>query len=74
MIRALVPDIFKTGAAWERVVKSQRNGTSAGALPVADDVAGAVVNGFGLVKLGANHRQVYFHRIHKSTAGEAVDF
>jgi hypothetical protein len=73
MIRALFL-IFQTGAAWERVVKARRNLGSLLVLylfPMMLLVA--VVDGFGLVEWGEPQAGI-FHRIHKSTVGEAVIF
>ena len=73
MIRALFL-IFQTGAAWERVVKAQRNLGSLLVLylfPMMLLVA--VVEVFGLVEWGEPQSGI-FHRIHKSTVGEAVIF
>ena len=71
MIKALFL-IFQTGAAWDRVEKAQR---SLGSLLVLYlfpmMLLVAVVDGFGLVEWGEPQAGM-FHRIHKSTVGEAV--
>ena len=73
MIKALFL-IFQTGTTWDRVVKAQRNLGSLVVLylfPMMLLVA--VVDGFGLVEWGEPQAGL-FHRIHKSTVGEAVIF
>ena len=73
MIKALFL-IFQTGTTWDCVVKAQRNLGSLVVLylfPMMLLVA--VVDGFGLVEWGEPQAGI-FHRIHKSTVGEAVIF
>ena len=73
MIKALFL-IFKTGAAWERVVKARRNlGPLLALYLFPMMLLVAVVGGFGLVEWGEPQAGI-FHRIHKSTVGEAVIF
>jgi hypothetical protein len=73
MIRALFL-IFQTGAAWDRVVKAQRN---LGPLLVLYlfpmMLLVAVAEGFRLVEWGEPQAGI-FHRVQKFTAGEAVIF
>ena len=73
MIRALFL-IFQTGAAWDRVVKAQRN---LGPLLVLYlfpmMLLVAVAEGFRLVEWGEPQAGI-FHRVQKFTAGEAIIF
>ena len=73
MIKALFL-IFQTGEAWDRVVEAQR---SLGFLLVRYlfpmMLMVAVLEGYSLVEYGKPQAGM-FHRIHKSTVGEAVIF
>ena len=71
MIRALFL-IFQTGAAWERVVKAQRNmGPLLGLYLFPMMLLVAVAEGFRLVKWGEPQAGI-FHHIQKFSAGQAV--
>jgi Yip1 domain len=73
MIRALFL-IFQTGAAWERVVKAQRNlGPLLAFYLFPMMLLAAAAEGFRLVEWGEPQAGI-FHRIQKFTAGEAVIF